>query len=164
MRLSNAGILISTSAGNNGVNTDNSPQYPSAYSGTMSSVLAAAALDATGGIWSRSNYGNVTVQLAAPGVNVIGLGLGSTTRLDTGTSMVSKFYSYTHMDSLPRDIVLVVLSKVYPDESGWCALRKAILESEVDREENTVHKDLLFLKIIEMHVRELVVKMRSGSV
>lgn len=162
MRLSNAGILISTSAGNNGVNTDNSPQYPSAYSGTMSSVLAAAALDTTGGIWSRSNYGNQTVQLAAPGVNVIGLGLGSTTRPDTGSSMVS-ILSSIRMDTLPRDVVLIVLCKLFPEEDSWCTFKLTILQNELAKAENTVHKSLLLLKIIEVRVRQLVINMRSGS-
>ena len=87
MRLSGLGIFISTSAGNNGVNTDNSPQYPSAYSASMSAVIAVAATDSTGAIWSRSNYGPTTVQIAAPGVNIPGLALGGGIKLDVGTSM-----------------------------------------------------------------------------
>ena len=86
-KLSSAGVFISTSAGNNGVSTDTSPQYPSAYSATMSAVVGVAAVDSTGALWSRSNYGNMTVQLAAPGVSLIGLGLGNTTLRDTGSSM-----------------------------------------------------------------------------
>lgn len=88
MRLSDAGIFISTSAGNNGINTDNSPQYPSAYSATMPSVVGVAALDNNGAIWTRSNYGTRTVQLAAPAVSLIGLGLAGGTKEESGTSMV----------------------------------------------------------------------------
>lgn len=87
-RLSMAGILISTSAGNNGLSTDTSPQFPSAYSSTLSALVSVAATDASGALWTRSNYGNMTVQLAAPGVNIIGLGTDSTTIQLTGSSMV----------------------------------------------------------------------------
>lgn len=88
-KLSVSGVFISTSAGNNGVSTDVSPQFPSAYSANLGSVVGVAATDATNGIWSQSNYGNTTVQLAAPGVSIIGLQLGGGLRTDTGTSMVS---------------------------------------------------------------------------
>ena len=87
-KLSAAGVFISTSAGNNGISTDNSPQYPSAYSMTMSAVVSVAATDGSGGLWTRSNYGSGTVQLAAPGVSVVSLGLDNTTKTLSGTSMV----------------------------------------------------------------------------
>lgn len=88
-KLSGSGIFISTSAGNNGVSTDTSPQYPSAYSSSLSALVAVAATDNTGALWPRSNYGNMTVQLAAPGVNILGLGLDNTTTRESGTSMLS---------------------------------------------------------------------------
>lgn len=88
-RLSGLGIFISTSAGNNGISTDVTPQYPSGYSSNLASVVGVAATDGTGGVWARSNYGNMTVQLAAPGVSITGLALGGGTKLDSGSSMLS---------------------------------------------------------------------------
>lgn len=86
-RLTGLGIFVSTSAGNNGVSTDTSPQYPSAYSQNLDGLVAVAALDRTGAVWARSNYGNRTVQLAAPGVSLTGLGLGNNLQVLSGTSM-----------------------------------------------------------------------------
>ena len=88
-KLSASGILISVSSGNDGINTDNSPHFPSSFSSTMSAVVSVAALDSTGALWSRSNYGTSSVQLAAPGVSLIGLGLANTTSIKTGSSMVT---------------------------------------------------------------------------
>lgn len=97
-KLSSAGIFISTSAGNNGVSTDSSPQYPSSYSATMSAVVAVAATASDNALWPRSNYGNMTVQLAAPGVSLPGLGLGNTVVQETGSSMVS-LLQHQHLES-----------------------------------------------------------------
>ena len=100
-KLSMAGIFISTSAGNNGISTDTSPQYPSAYSSTLSAVVSVAAVDDTGSaLWPRSNYGNSTVQLAAPGVNIIGLGTNGTIINESGTSMLSTS-PFSSLYSLP---------------------------------------------------------------
>lgn len=86
-RLVGLGIFVSTSAGNNGVSTDTSPQYPSAYSQNLDGLVSVAATDSTGAIWPRSNYGNRTVQLAAPGVSLPGLGLDNRLQVLSGTSM-----------------------------------------------------------------------------
>lgn len=81
-------LFVATSAGNNGVNADAVKQYPSAFAQTMPGVVAVAASDSSGALWPRSNYGAMTVQVAAPGVAVMGIGLGGAYVSLTGTSMV----------------------------------------------------------------------------
>ena len=91
MRLSGLGIFISTSAGNNGVNTDNNPQYPSAYS---SSALRRHVRRS-----HRPHRRHLDpLQLRAPpqskfaatrGVNLVGLGLAGNLKEETGSSMLS---------------------------------------------------------------------------
>ena len=81
-------LFVATSAGNNGVNADAVKQYPSAFAQTMPGVVAVAASDSAGALWLRSNYGSMTVQVAAPGVAVMGVGLGGAYVSLTGTSMV----------------------------------------------------------------------------
>ena len=80
-------LFVATSAGNNGANSDAVKQYPSAFAQTMPGVIAVAASDSSNNLWPRSNYGPASVQVAAPGVSIIGLGLGGVFISDTGTSM-----------------------------------------------------------------------------
>ncbi len=67
-RAENAGVLFVAAAGNSGLDTDRSPQYPSAYD--HDNIIAVAAIDRTGGLASWSNYGATTVDLGAPGVDI----------------------------------------------------------------------------------------------
>ncbi|KAK9844462.1 hypothetical protein WJX74_002834 [Apatococcus lobatus] len=82
-------VFVATSAGNNGVNSDVVKQYPSAFAQTLPGVMAVAASDASGALWPRSNYGPMSVQIAAPGVSVLGLGLGGVFVTLSGTSMAA---------------------------------------------------------------------------
>jgi subtilisin family serine protease len=67
-RAEDAGVLFIAAAGNSGLDTDNSPSYPSAYD--LDNIIAVAAIDRTGGLASWSNYGKTTVDLGAPGVDI----------------------------------------------------------------------------------------------
>ncbi len=73
-RAANAGILFIAAAGNNGTNNDTTANYPSNYDTTAGagydSVIAVAAIDASGNLPSFSNYGATTVDLGAPGVGI----------------------------------------------------------------------------------------------
>lgn len=63
-----AGILFVAAAGNDGVNTDVTPYYPCGYD--LDNVVSVAALDRTGSLAGFSNYGQNSVDLAAPGVSI----------------------------------------------------------------------------------------------
>ncbi|KAK9808130.1 hypothetical protein WJX73_010273 [Symbiochloris irregularis] len=86
--LTSRGILFLASSGNEGYNTDTTPHYPSSLSADI--VLAVAATnDKNGRLWKFSNYGKSTVDVAAPGVQTLSLGLGGTFIRLTGTSMAT---------------------------------------------------------------------------
>ncbi len=63
-----AGILFAAAAGNDGQNTDISPHYPSAASSPY--IISVAASDTNDNLASFSNYGQNSVDLAAPGVSI----------------------------------------------------------------------------------------------
>lgn len=85
-RARQAGILFVAAAGNEGVNADINPSYPAAYPGD--NILSVAAVDADGELAWFSNYGAATVDLAAPGVNIVSTVPGGYSDM-SGTSMAT---------------------------------------------------------------------------
>ena len=83
----NAGALFVAAAGNAHANTDLSPQYPSVL--PEDCIISVAATDANDQLASFSNYGPTTVDLAAPGVDVLSTYPGNDYRLLSGTSMAT---------------------------------------------------------------------------
>ncbi len=61
-------ILFVTAAGNTAQDNDSLPRYPCSYN--RPNMICVAASDQNDNLWSSSNYGITTVQLAAPGVNI----------------------------------------------------------------------------------------------
>jgi len=78
-------MLFVASAGNNGQNNDLYPFYPAGY--TSSGVVSVAASDSNDALATFSNFGATTVDLAAPGVNILSTSLGDTYNSRSGTSM-----------------------------------------------------------------------------
>ena len=77
-----AGIVFCAAAGNSSLNHDLSPDYPSAY--RLPNMIVVAASDQSDALASFSDFGATTVDLAAPGVNILSakpLGLGGTVAL-----------------------------------------------------------------------------------
>ncbi|WP_143543664.1 S8 family serine peptidase [Rhodopirellula sp. MGV] len=83
----NAGILFVAAAGNDGLNIDQLPTYPATY--PVPGIVSVGATDDDDQLANFSNFGVGNVDLAAPGVNINSLGLGSTYVLNSGTSMAS---------------------------------------------------------------------------
>lgn len=68
LRARNAGILVVAAAGNDGINTDVFPSYPSAF--PLDNIISVAALDRRDGIAAFSNFGRNSVHIGAPGVEI----------------------------------------------------------------------------------------------
>lgn len=65
----NAGIVFCAAAGNESANNDITLQYPASY--RLPNMIVVAASDQNDALASFSNFGATTVDLAAPGVNVL---------------------------------------------------------------------------------------------
>jgi len=83
----NAGVLIVAAAGNSTQDTDIYPNYPSAS--TQPNVLAVAASNSSDGLAYFSNWGATSVDLAAPGQNILSTYLGGQYAYASGTSMAT---------------------------------------------------------------------------
>src|SRR6185503_2529143 len=81
-----AGVLFVAAAGNFAQNTDVFPNYPSSY--PLDNIIAVAATDHNDQLASFSNYGVVSVDLAAPGVDIYST-LPGGYGLFSGTSMAT---------------------------------------------------------------------------
>jgi subtilisin family serine protease len=83
------GQIFVAAAGNDSANNDVTPTYPAGFK--LDNVVAVAATDANDNLASFSNYGPTSVQLAAPGVNILSTIRGGGYGLDTGTSMATPY-------------------------------------------------------------------------
>jgi subtilisin family serine protease len=82
-----AGILNVFAAGNDGTDNDVIQHYPANLSSP--SIIAVGASDESDGRASFSNFGATTVDLAAPGNNIISTYPGSSYAISSGTSMAA---------------------------------------------------------------------------
>lgn len=82
-------VLVVAAAGNNGQNTDLTPFYPASIQlDNLLSVGASTRLDAR---WSASNYGAASVDLFAPGAEILSTGIAADNAYQNrnGTSMAT---------------------------------------------------------------------------
>ncbi len=133
-RANNAGILFIAAAGNEGRNLDVTPSYPASY--TNSNIISVASITSTGGLSSFSNYGKTSVDIGAPGSNIISCIPKSTKGVITssyasysGTSMASPhvagavaLYLSTHPGAGVSAIINAIKSSATPTASlsGKC--------------------------------------------
>ena len=82
----NNGVVFVAAAGNSNQNTDVYPHYPSSY--TSSNLISVASISSSGARSSFSNYGAVSVDLAAPGSSVLSTVPGGY-QYFSGTSMAT---------------------------------------------------------------------------
>jgi thermitase len=83
------GILFVAAAGNERSNSDEHHYYPADYK--LKNIISVTAIDPTTEVLSSSNYGTETVDIAAPGQNILSCLPNSTYGLMTGTSQATAF-------------------------------------------------------------------------
>lgn len=79
--------LFVAAAGNSGTNNDTSPHFPSSY--PQDNVIAVAATDVDDNLASFSNFGEASVDLAAPGVAILSTTRNNSYASSSGTSMAT---------------------------------------------------------------------------
>lgn len=79
--------LFVASAGNDGTNNDVDPMYPASYD--CKNIISVAAVDPYDTLARFSNYGLKTVDIAAPGTNILSLDLAGEYGPLNGTSMAA---------------------------------------------------------------------------
>ncbi len=82
-----AEILFVAASGSSNTDNDVSPRYPSGYK--IGNVISVAATDRSDQLASFSNYGSKSVQLAAPGRDILTTALGNEYEQHSGTSMAA---------------------------------------------------------------------------
>jgi subtilisin family serine protease len=87
VRADAAGHLFLAAAGNDGVDNDATPSYPASYG--IPNVVSVAATDDRDALASFSNFGASSVDLAAPGVNIVSTLPGNRYGSYSGTSMAT---------------------------------------------------------------------------
>ena len=92
-RANAAGIAFVASAGNNGTDNDVMPFYPTNFD--LANVISVAATDSSDAKASFSDWGATTVDLAAPGVDILSTVPGSSYGWSSGTSMAAPHVSGT---------------------------------------------------------------------
>ena len=83
----NNGILHAVAAGNSGVDIDSSPSYPASYN--LNNIISVAATDWNDNYASFSNYGITSVDIGAPGKNILSTIPGNKYAYYDGTSMAT---------------------------------------------------------------------------
>ncbi len=82
-----AGIMFVAAAGNDDVDNDQSPHYPSSYD--LDGLISVAATDSQDRLASFSNYGATSVDLGAPGQTILSTTPGNEYDTMGGTSMAA---------------------------------------------------------------------------
>lgn len=85
------GILFVAAAGNERSNSDQNHYYPADYK--LKNIISVTAIDPTTEVLSSSNYGVDTVDIAAPGQNILSCLPHNSYGLMTGTSQATAFVS-----------------------------------------------------------------------
>lgn len=92
-RAGRAGIAFVASAGNSSMNNDIRPQFPSSFNST--NLIAVASTKPDRSLSSFSNYGKTSVDLGAPGSNILSTKPNNRYAYSSGTSMAAPMVTGT---------------------------------------------------------------------
>jgi subtilisin family serine protease len=110
------GVLVVTSAGNDGQNRDRVASYPASESSR--SVITVASANRAGRLARGSAYGRTSVDIAAPGDQILTSDLGGHVARRSGTSFAAAYVTGA----------AALLAAAHPDASGY-RLRAALIAS-----------------------------------
>lgn len=126
--IANSSMLFVVAAGNGdsatglGLDTDKTPCYPAAYD--LDNILSVANMSLDGFLHESSNYGAKTVDLAAPGTQILSTTPGSSYGYMTGTSMAAPMAAgaaamvYSYFEGIGvADVKEILMATVTPLES-----------------------------------------------
>ncbi len=85
--IAKSGMLFVAAAGNDGTNNDEDPHYPSSYE--LDNIVSVAATTQSDSLAYFSNYGSCSVDLTAPGYQILSTFPGGTYASRNGTSMAT---------------------------------------------------------------------------
>ncbi len=137
------GILFVAAAGNTSTNTDEFTHYPSSYN--LDNIISVAAVDRNGELASFSNFGHRSVDIAAPGVDILSCAANNQFKLLSGTSMAtphvagsaalikSMYPSFDYRDIIKRIYSGVeVQTRLRPvvSSSGWLNVANSIEQDD----------------------------------
>lgn len=118
-RLRTAGVLLIAAAGNEGRNNDVNVNYPSSYA--LDNIVAVTYSDVNDNFSPNANYGATTVDLAAPGVDLLSTSPGGSYRNGSGSSFSTPY-------------VAGVAALLRAQNSGWNHVQvKSAILNNVDR-------------------------------
>src|SRR5262249_32120920 len=83
------GILFVAAAGNDGENNDTTPHYPASYD--LPNVISVAATESNDNETYFTDYGAGSVDIGAPGQNILSTWPGGGYQYEDGTSMATPF-------------------------------------------------------------------------
>jgi len=91
--IAGSSMLFVCAVGNSGFNIDNHPVYPAAFSLELDNVISVASIDRDGRLSHFSNFGQNTVDVAAPGSEILTTWLHNTYEEGNGTSLAAAYVS-----------------------------------------------------------------------
>lgn len=89
--IAESNMLFVCAVGNNGYNLDKYPVYPASFG--LDNIIAVSSLDESGKLSIFSNYGEKTVDVAAPGEEILSTWLDHTYQKGSGTSVATAYVS-----------------------------------------------------------------------
>lgn len=111
--------LVVCAAGNDGTNNDNTPHYPSNYN--LDNIISVANTDNSDVLITKSNYGEASVDLAAPGVDIY------TTNISEDSAYYYDVFSGTSASAPFVSGVAALIKSIYPTMTAN-GVKKAILD------------------------------------